>query len=105
MEKGEEKLTRYINASHIFKVLTEHHNILKDLNTTNKPLSDKVYDNVINVSSDGEEKPEPVSYKTVAEVSANDITSASVIEMESSRRRLQSYRETPREVLPGTKYP
>ena len=61
LEKGEEKLTKYINANYIIKVLIEHHNILKDLNNTGKPLRNKVYDDVIHPSSEdgGEEKLPP----------------------------------------------
>jgi ADP-heptose:LPS heptosyltransferase len=68
MEKGEEKLAKYVNANYILKVIEEHHKILKDMNNTGKPMRDKVYDNVINLSSEGEEK--PLSYaKVIPDVS------------------------------------
>ena len=52
LEKGEERLNNYVNAHYIWAVILEHHNILKELNNTNKPLRDKVYDYVINLSSE-----------------------------------------------------
>jgi len=57
LEKGEEKLNEYVNANYIWEVIMEHHKVLKELNKTKLPLRDKIYDYVINISSEEEAKP------------------------------------------------
>jgi len=55
MEQGEEKMNDFITAEHIFDVLQQHHKILKDLKPQHMTLDDKVYDNIIILSSDADD--------------------------------------------------
>lgn len=51
MDTGEEKLKEFINVRYIWSVIEEHHQILKEMNNTGKKLRDRVFDNVIPLSS------------------------------------------------------
>mgnify|MGYP007025890991 CR=1 FL=1 len=48
-------MNEFITAEHIFNVLDQHHKILKELKPSDRSLEDKVYDNVIVISSDEDE--------------------------------------------------
>jgi len=56
-EEGEERLKSFVNARHIMGVLDEHHKILKQINTTDKKMSDKIFDYVLCLSSGDQSKP------------------------------------------------
>jgi hypothetical protein len=60
-------------------VLLEHHNVLKELNTTTKPLRDKVYDYVIDLSSEEEGGQ---MHEMLPDVSNNMVTGVSVGDIE-----------------------
>lgn len=55
LEKGDEKMEKYINAEFIFETLKEHQRILKQL----KPdeVLDKLYDDVIDMNDGDPGKP------------------------------------------------
>jgi len=86
MEKGEERLNDYVNADYIWNVIMEHHKILKKLNKTDIPLRDQVYDYVINIDSEEEEKSKD-NRKAVPDVSSNMV---SVTDIEQHDFELES---------------
>jgi hypothetical protein len=72
LEVGEERLRKYVCAEHFVKVLYEHHNILKKLNTSGTEMKDAIYDFLIPVSTCDENEPEASAYyKSLQQKSMN----------------------------------
>ena len=63
LEKGDEKMEKYINAEFIFEALQEHQRILRKLMP--EEVKEKLYDDVITINGDKFAEPVEITNVTV----------------------------------------
>ena len=62
-KEGEERLHKYVNARSIMGILDEHHRVLKKINTSDKKLSERIFDYILPLSSCDEKQEPSKDYK------------------------------------------